>query len=164
MVKNTGRTIGQTIETDEITNEAVTKAKLSAEGQDAIDKKHTQNTDSFLNAPSEFAVLLDSLDETTVKSLTTANDGKHHGFMVLTSFKVVTDTTAVTLKITYTDNGGNAQTITILNAVNEVVGDYTVNSVFVVADPNTVVSVKYTAGTANQVYPSVSLVEVGADA
>ena len=100
---------------------------------------------------------------TVVNTWTTPDDAKHHGIMILTYFRVVTGATVVTITVTYTNPAAAASTITLIDAVSKAVGDYTVTPVYVVADPNTVVNINYTAGTANQVIVSSDIVEAGAE-
>jgi len=102
------------------------------------------------NSVSEY--LLRTTNETTVLTFTPYSGGV---FIIHNYFRVITDTTDVTLEITYTDETG-AQTITLLDVNATAVGSYyqipiTINTTA------TAISVKVTAGTANRVYFSSSI-------
>lgn len=79
-------------------------------------------------------------------------------FLVNIYYRVVTAPTAITLVVSWTDATG-AQTFTPLSGVTQAIGSYTVAS-FMVYDIGTdAIAVTATAGTANQVYVSASLVQ-----
>ena len=93
---------------------------------------------------------------TVVASFTPFAQGN---FMVMVYFRVVTAATVVTIKVAYTDGTG-AQTITVVNAVSEAVGSYTLTPVYVNATTATAIEVEITASVANQVYVSADIVAV----
>lgn len=73
-------------------------------------------------------------------------------------FRVITATTAVTVVVTYTDGTG-AQTNTLLNAQSCAVGSYSLPAMLINVTA-AAITVSITAGTADQVYGSASIVEV----
>lgn len=71
-------------------------------------------------------------------------------------FRVVTATTTVTLEVTYTDASG-AQTITVINALSEAVGSYSLTDFMINAESTAAIEIIATAGTADQLYVSASI-------
>lgn len=74
-------------------------------------------------------------------------------------FRVITATTNVTVNVTYTDATG-AQTNTLLDAQASAVGSYSLPMLMINTTAAAAVAVKITAGTANQVYGSATIMEV----
>lgn len=101
-------------------------------------------------------VELDSTSETTVATRTPAAAAN---VMVGIYFRVITATTNVTVKVTYTDATG-AQTNTLLNAQACAVGSYSLPMLMINATA-AAIDVKITAGTADQVFGSATIMEVG---
>jgi hypothetical protein len=79
-------------------------------------------------------------------------------FLIGIYFTVVTATTNVTVTVTWTDATG-AQTLTLLNAVAELVGSYTMVSFEINSVITSPITVAMTAGTASQVYASASILQ-----
>jgi hypothetical protein len=104
-------------------------------------------------SPSE--TLLSTTNPTNIVNYTTLAAGN---YLVMTYFRVVTGPTVVTITFSWTDATG-AQSYTYLNAVSEAVGSYIISPVFVNTTISTAIQVTYTAGTANQVYASASVVK-----
>jgi hypothetical protein len=71
-------------------------------------------------------------------------------------YRVVTASTPVTINVTYTDNGSNSQTITLLATSTQIVGNYYLFT-FLNSIANSAVTLNVTAGTANQVYVSATM-------
>jgi hypothetical protein len=92
---------------------------------------------------------------TAVLSYTPGTAGNFH---LGVYFRVVTATTTVSATVTYTDVTG-AQTITLLNAVAMVVGSYAFVDFMVDSAAGDAIAVNFTAGTANQVYVSASILQ-----
>ena len=101
-------------------------------------------------------VALDSVNETTIATRTPAAAAN---VMVGIYFRVITDTTNVTVKVTYTDATG-AQTNTLLDTQACAVGSYSLPMLMFNATAAPI-TVSITAGTANQVYGSATIMEVG---
>jgi len=87
----------------------------------------------------------------------TYTPGSGANVLVSSYFRVVTGATAVTITITWTDVTG-AQTITILNAATMSIGSYALAPVLIDSAASSAVAVNFTAGTANQVYASASII------
>jgi len=77
-------------------------------------------------------------------------------FLIGIYFTVITATTNVTVTVTWTDATG-AQTLTLLNAVSEVTGSYTMVSFEINSVITSPITVTMTAGTASQVVGSASI-------
>jgi len=75
------------------------------------------------------------------------------------TFRVAVATTDITLVVTYRDVAG-AQTNTLLYAQSCAVGSYSTPMMLINSVANEPMSVDITAGTANQVYVSASILEV----
>lgn len=100
-------------------------------------------------------VVLSTTGETTIATKTPAAAGN---VLIGIYFRVVTDTTNVTVKVTYTDATG-AQTNTLLNAQATATGSYSL-PMMLINTTAAAIAVKMTAGTANQVYGSAVIMEV----
>ena len=74
-------------------------------------------------------------------------------------FTVIVATTNVTITVTYADANLGAQTLTLLNAVPEVVGAYTLTKFMIHCPAANAITITFTAGTANQVIASASIVQ-----
>lgn len=99
--------------------------------------------------------LLSTTNPTNIVNYTTLAAGN---YLINTYFRVVTGSTVVTITFSWTDVTG-AQSYTYLNAISEAVGSYVISPVFVNAAISTAIQVTYTAGTANRVYVSASVVK-----
>ena len=77
-------------------------------------------------------------------------------FLIGIYFTVITATTNVTVTVTWTDATG-AQTLTLLNAVAEVTGSYTMVSFEINSVITSPITVSMTAGTVSQVVGSASI-------
>jgi hypothetical protein len=91
---------------------------------------------------------------TNVINYTTVAAGN---YAVNVYFRVVTGATVVTLTYVWTDVTG-AQSYTYLSAVSESTGSYTMQPLFFNATNSSAIQVTATAGTANQVYVSASVI------
>lgn len=101
----------------------------------------------------------DSLLTTTGStSIATHTPSVQGNFVAYIYYRVITSTTDVTVTVTYTDGTG-AQTNTVLSAQSSPVGSYSCIPVFINATTSAI-SVNATAGTANQVYVSASIVGI----
>jgi hypothetical protein len=97
--------------------------------------------------------LLTTTSQTAVASFTPLIGGN---YSVLGFYRVVTAATNVTITISYTDSGGNAQTYQWVNVTNQTPGNYPLPPVLLNCNPSTI-TVNATAGTANQVYVSCTI-------
>jgi len=75
-------------------------------------------------------------------------------------FRVVTATTTVTVKIYYTNAVSQAVTCTLVDAKSLAVSDYTYAPLIFEIDASTEISLRVTAGTANQVYVTGTIEEM----
>ena len=98
---------------------------------------------------------LTSTSATTVLSYTPSLEGN---YMVMVYYSVITAATDLTLTLSWTDSTGS-QTYTWVNGTSQAIGSYNVLPVFInsIADAITVTA---TAGTANQVYISGSIIQI----
>jgi hypothetical protein len=99
-------------------------------------------------------VLLSTTNPTTVTSYTPTTSGN---FLIGTGIRVVSGTTNVTVAITYTDAGG-AQTNTMLSVQSTLVGSWSLLPLYIDAVAGSPITITMTAGTANRVYASASIV------
>ena len=93
----------------------------------------------------------------TIASFTPTASGN---FIVFVYFRVTTAATTVTLAISWADVTG-AQSNTVVSAVSEPVGSYTIAPLYINATTAAAIAVSCTAGTANQVYVSGTIMNVG---
>ena len=100
-------------------------------------------------------VELTTTGSTTIVTYTPTSAGN---FWIAVYFRVVTGTTAVTVAATWTDVSGS-QTLTLLNAVSKVTGSYAMVGFLVNSIASNAITVSITAGTANQVYGSASILQ-----
>ena len=70
----------------------------------------------------------------------------------------MTAATVVTVVVTWTDVTG-AQTVTLINAVSEATGSYALMGFAINSASGSAITVTFTAGTANQVYASASILQ-----
>lgn len=98
------------------------------------------------------------LTTTSSTSVVTYTPSAAGNFEIGCYFRVVTATTNVTITVTWTDVTG-AQTLTLLNVVSEVVGSYAMTKFMIDSVASSAITVSFTAGTANQVYASASIVQ-----
>lgn len=99
--------------------------------------------------------LLTTTGSTSVATHTPSAQGN---FVAYIYYRVITAATDVTVTVTYTDGTGS-QTNTVLSAQSSPVGSYSCVPVFINATTSAI-SVNATAGTANQVYVSASIVGI----
>jgi len=104
--------------------------------------------------------LLTTTVETTVASYT-VDSGADRFIIIYVFFRVITAPTVVTVKVEYTDPAGNPVTWIPVNAETRDVGNYSLIPLAVMCKAGTVINVKFTCGTANQVYASACIMEVG---
>jgi hypothetical protein len=97
--------------------------------------------------------LLTTTAATAVATATPQNEGL---YPVQVYFRVSTAATTVTVTITYTSPTG-AQTLTLVDAVTEPVGDYSLPAQPVLSVAGQPITVNVTAGTANQVHASAAI-------
>ena len=98
---------------------------------------------------------LTSTSATTVLSYTPSSQGN---YMVMVYYSVITAATDLTLKLTWTDSTGS-QSYTWVNGTSQAVGSYNVLPVFINSIASAI-TVTATAGTANQVYVSGSIIQI----
>ncbi len=123
------------------------------------------NGTNWVNSASTATVTADAntteqeLTTTTATTIATFTPTVAGNFKIGAYFRVVTAATTVTLSVTYTDATG-AQTITLLNAISEAVGSYTFNDFTINSAASAAITVSMTAGTANQVFASATIIGV----
>lgn len=98
---------------------------------------------------------LTSITATTTMSYTPTSQGN---YMVMVYYSVITAATDLTLTLTWTDSTGS-QSYTWVNGTSQAVGSYNVLPVFINSIAS-VITVTATAGTANQVYISGSIIQI----
>jgi hypothetical protein len=109
----------------------------------------------LMGAVKEF--LLTGTGITTTHTLNTVDAGN---YLILGSFRVKTASTNVTIEIDWTDAAG-AQVNTIVSLSLQTVGTHGIPPLFINATAGSAITIKVTAGTANQVYMSSSILGVG---
>jgi hypothetical protein len=82
------------------------------------------------------------------------------GFWITVFARVITAATTLTVTITYDDAAGTSQTVTLVPTNSLAVGNYVLESAFIVAGTAAAIKVNATAGTANQVYVSALIAQV----
>lgn len=97
------------------------------------------------------------LTGTTQTAVATYTPGSTKGLWIGLYYRVVTATTNVTISISYTDVTGS-QTLTVIPTTSTATGSYPMGPIFICATAASV-TVNVTAGTANQVYVTASIVE-----
>lgn len=97
--------------------------------------------------------LLNTTSSTPVVSFTPSSNGNFVCFMY---YSVIVSATDVTIDITWTDATG-AQTLTVLPLTNRLVGSYSILPVYIQNVASNPITVNFTAGTANKVYISASI-------
>lgn len=101
------------------------------------------------------------LTTTSPTTVVTYTPSSNSNFMIYIYYRVVTAPTTITLTVTWSDVTGS-QTQTLVNAVSQATGSYTVTPFYINAAASAI-TVTATAGTANQVYMSADIVQyVGA--
>jgi hypothetical protein len=98
------------------------------------------------------------LTGTSVITVATYTPGTAGNFKVSAYFRVTAATTTVTLTFGWTDMTG-VQTLTYINALAVPVGSYATVEFIVNSVASSAITVKFTAGTANQVYASATILE-----
>jgi hypothetical protein len=83
----------------------------------------------------------------------------NENFFVYVYYRVTVATTDVTIDLLFDDNSGS-QTMTILTTSSRIVGSYSVSPVYIQAITSAPIVVQITAGTANQVYVSSTILMV----
>jgi len=96
------------------------------------------------------------LTTTSPTNIVTYTPSAKGNFWVSVYFRVITAPTVVTVTVTYTDGSGS-QTYTPISAVSEAVGSYIVAPFLLNSVAADAITITVTAGTANQVYASGSV-------
>lgn len=113
--------------------------------------------------PIASSALVDTKDmqltATTATIVATYTPAASGNFLVLVYFRVVTAATNVTIDVTYTDATG-AQVNHLLPLTSEAVGSHSLVPLFINSVAGQPITVTITAGTANQVYASASILGV----
>lgn len=99
---------------------------------------------------------LTTTSATTVATFTPAAAGN---FMVMCYARVITAATTVTLELTWNDVTG-AQTFYWQDAVSDATGSYMLPPAYINAATSAAIDVIATAGTANQVYVSATIIQI----
>ena len=108
---------------------------------------------------TEASAVETELTTTSATTIATVTPGTQGLYPVQVYFRVTTASTTVTVQVTYTSPTG-AQTLTLVDAVDETVGDHSIASQPVLSVANAAISVVVTAGTASQVYASAAILGV----
>jgi hypothetical protein len=126
----------------------------------------TSGNDVTLVAPSatsnvtEVANASDTeLTTTTATTVATFTPTAQGNFIIDAYFRVVTASTTVTLTASWTDGSGS-QTYTWVNATSEPVGSYHNAPLYLNATTGSAITITATAGTANQVYVSGTIIKI----
>lgn len=98
---------------------------------------------------------LTSTSATTILSYTPSSQGN---YMVMVYYSVITAATDLTLTLSWTDSTGS-QTYTWVNGTSQAIGSYNVLPVFINSIASEI-NITATAGTANQVYISGSIIQI----
>lgn len=99
------------------------------------------------------------LTVTTATTVATFTPTAQGNFMVNVYYRVVTAATVLTLTATW-DDGTGAQTYTWVNTTSQAVGSYVLAPVYVNATTAAAITITATAGTANQVYVSGTIIQI----
>jgi len=141
---------------------------VAAQGHDALDTSESALTAALTAAinPASGALAaigastkeqhLTSTNQTIVATFTPA---ANQNLLIGVSARIASATTVVSAEVDYTDAGGNAATQTFYTNVSMPVGSNPTLMILINANAAPV-SVKVTAGTANNAYASASIVEV----
>jgi len=156
----------------------VTNARVKAHFPDTLVNVLSDHNKAAHDALNIDADTLDSLDSTAFPrirdsqknlQLTTTNeteicahtlDGTNRIMRVAVFFRVITATTIVTVKIYYKNVADVATTCTLVDAKSLVVSDYTYSPLIFEVKASNEISLKITAGTANQVYATGTIEEL----
>ena len=96
---------------------------------------------------------------TTAQTVLSYTPSRQGNFILAVYFRVVTAATTVQIEATY-DDGSGAQTLTLLSSTSEAVGSYAPLLAVMNATTGAPIAIQVTAGTANQVYVSASILGV----
>ena len=128
---------------------------LDETAHDALDHTGLTGCGGALTVTNGKEVALTTTGATTIATRTPA---EAVNVLIGIYFRVITATTTVTVALTYTDATG-AQTNTLLNAQSCVVGSYSLPAMLINVTA-AAITVSITAGTADQVFGSASILEV----
>lgn len=103
-----------------------------------------------------FDLQITTTSPTLTTTFTPLSDGN---FVVYIYYRVTVAPTDVTIEIDWTDNTG-AQTLNILPTTTKPIGSYSVAAVYIQVASSNPISVTFTAGTANQLYVSSTIISV----
>lgn len=124
------------------------------------------NGTNWVNAPISVTVSAQAnasdteLTTTSATTIATFTPSAQGNFMVMTYYRVITAATTVTLSVAWTDgSGGLGQKVIVVNGTSQGVGSYT-NLPIYLNSTATAITVSATAGTANQVYVSASIIQI----
>jgi hypothetical protein len=145
---------------------AVTDMRILTPGQGAVNAGWLGGNAASYYAPKTSAAYRDAdasemeLTTTGATPVVTFTPSAAGNFMTGIYVRVVTAATILTVTVTYTDAGG-AQTNTLISAQSTAVGSYSILfPLFINSVASQPITVTITAGTANQVYASASIVGV----
>lgn len=109
---------------------------------------------------SEEADIYDQQLTTTNPTIVTSHTpGTNGNYVVYIYYRVTTASTDITIDIDWTDQTGS-QTLNLLPLTTKPVGSYSVAGVYIQASSGNPITVTFTAGTANQVFVSSTIVSV----
>ena len=94
-----------------------------------------------------------ALTTTTATTLATYTSSSVGAYTIHLFWRIITAATTITLTVSYTDAGNTAHTDTLVNAVNQAVGEYW-QDMEIVSAASAAITVSMTARTASQVYAS----------
>ena len=99
------------------------------------------------------------LTTTTATTIATFTPTTQGNFILSVYYRVVTAATTLTLSAAW-DDGTGAQTYTWVNSTSQAVGSYTLTQLYINATTSAAISISATAGTANQVYASGTIISI----
>ena len=99
------------------------------------------------------------LTTTTATTIATFTPTTQGNFILSVYYRVVTAATTLTLSAAW-DDGTGAQTYTWVNSTSQAVGSYTLTQLYINATTSAAISISATAGTANQVYVSGTIIGI----
>ena len=117
-----------------------------------------ESTGGLLTVSSVANVSNSELTTTSATSILSYTPSSQGNYMVMIYYSVITAATDLTLTLTWTDSTGS-QSYTWVNDTSQAVGSYNVLPVFINSIASEI-TVTATAGTANQVYVSGSIIQI----
>jgi hypothetical protein len=131
------------------------QANINVDGMEVVTSGQ-RDRGGIYNLGSVSELELTGTSATTIVSVTPTAAGN---FVLSTYVRVVTATTVFTLTASWTDQTG-AQSISMVNNASLGVGSYVFDQYFINSAKADAITITGTAGTANQVYVSASIIQL----